>query len=145
MTLAHLCLARALVRQGKLEEAEHEARAGIESPPSAVVRMYAFAVFADVLLALRRFDEAREASNEALSILRTLATLAVGDLFSLIVRAEVLEAAADVDGARRAIVEAWSMFQARRAFLMDDTARAMFDTQSPDVGRLTESYTRIVA
>jgi tetratricopeptide (TPR) repeat protein len=144
MTLAHLCLARALVRQDKLEEAEHEARAGIESPPSAVVRMYAFAVFADVLLALHRIDEAREASNEALSILRTLATLAVGDLFSLIVRAEVLEAADDVDGARRAIVEAWSMFQARRAFLMDDTARAMFDTQSPDVGRLKESYARIV-
>jgi hypothetical protein len=96
------------------------------------------------LLALHRIDEAREASNEALSILRTLATLAVGDLFSLIVRAEVLEAADDVDGARRAIVEAWSMFQARRAFLMDDTARAMFDTQSPDVGRLKESYARIV-
>jgi ATP/maltotriose-dependent transcriptional regulator MalT len=144
MTLAHLCLARALVRQGKLEDAEREARLGVERPPSAVVRMYAFAVLADVLLARGRIDEAREASNEALTILRTLATLAVGDLFSLIVRAEVLEAGSDIDGARRTIVEAWSMFQARRAFLMNDTARAMFDTQSPDVRRLRKTYARIV-
>ena len=143
MSLAHLCIARSLVVPDHVDEAESEARLGIRHAPTAVVRMYAHGVLADVLLHAGRIDDARVASDESLAILRGLATHAVGDLFVLVVRAEILEAAGDLVGARATITEARMTFDTRRAFLRDDASRNLFDTKSPDATRLHEVRARL--
>ncbi len=143
MSLAHLCIARALLARGELDEAESAARSGVERAPTAVVRMYGEGVLVDVLRHRGRLEEARAASDRALAILRGLATHAVGDMYMLTVRAELLETVGDLEGARAAIAEARETFEARRSFLPDDESRAIFDTQSPDATRLHEASRRL--
>jgi Flp pilus assembly protein TadD len=142
VSLARLCLSRALARCGQLAEAEREARVAIAAAPNDAVRMYAHAVVADVLVATRRFEEARVLSSEAVTILDKLGVLLVGDLLALIVQAEALEGTGDHEGARRAITRARRMFDKRRAFLSEN-ARAVFDAHSPDARRLFEVETRL--
>jgi tetratricopeptide (TPR) repeat protein len=143
IALAHLCIARCLLACGA-DGAEPEARFGVDHAPTSVVRMYAYAVLADTLLAAGKITEARAASNESIALLRTIGSLAVGDIFSFIVRAEVLEKDGDPDGALEAIREGQALWDTRRAFLKTDEARELYDTKSPDAARLRESYARLV-
>jgi tetratricopeptide (TPR) repeat protein len=143
MSLAHACSARALLKLGRLEEAESEARAAVAGAPTGVVRVYVTAVLADVLLGAKRIDEARATSNEALALLRTFATHVVGDVYTFVVRAEVLEADGDPEGAREMIVEGRALFDSRRALLKDEAARATFDARSPDGARLLAAHARL--
>ncbi len=143
IALAHLCIARALVRQGRAKDAEADARAAVERAPTPVVRMYSRAVLADVLLGSGRIDEARTESNEAIAQLRTIGSLAVGDIYAFVVRAEVLEADRDEEGAREAILEARALWMARRAFIKDDAGRKLYDEKNPDSERLLAAHARL--
>jgi len=143
IALAHLCIARCLLARGE-DGAVEEARFGVDHAPTSVVRMYSYAVLADALSAAGKIAEARTASNESIAILRTIASLAVGDIYSFIVRAEVLEKDGDPDGALEAIREGKALWDRRRAFLKTDEARALYDTASPDASRLMSVYERLV-
>jgi len=143
IALAHLCIARCMLARGE-EGAESEARFGVDHAPTSVVRMYSYAVLADALSAANKIAEARTASNESIAILRTIASLAVGDIYSFIVRAEVLERDGDPDGALEAIREAKALWDRRRAFLSTDEARRIYDAASPDALRLAGIYERLV-
>jgi tetratricopeptide (TPR) repeat protein len=142
MALAHACCARALLALGRAEEAEPEARTAVDRAPTAVVRIYAQAVLADVLLGCRRIEE-RAASNDALALLRTFGTHVVGDVYTFLVRAEILEADGDPEGARETIVEGRALFDERRRLLPDDAARATFDAWTPDAKRLLAAHARL--
>jgi ATP/maltotriose-dependent transcriptional regulator MalT len=142
IALAHLCIARCLLARGE-GGAETEARFGVDHAPTFVVRMYAYAVLADTLLAAGKISEARTAANESIALLRTIGSLAVGDIYSFIVRAEVLEKDGDPDGALDAINEGKALWDARRSFLKTDEARTIYDTMSPDAVRLREAYERL--
>jgi eukaryotic-like serine/threonine-protein kinase len=143
VALAHLCIARAMIG-GDVAEAGREARLGIETAPTDVVRMYAHAILAEVLLAGGRVDEAKVSSSEALDLLRKLGTLAVGDLYAHVIRAEVLAASGDVAAARETVERATAMFESRRTFVHDDDGRAMFDARSPDAQRLMATRARLL-
>ena len=131
IALAHLCIARCLLVRGEHAAAEVEARFGVEHSPTSVVRMYSYAVFADTLLASGKITEARTASNESIAILRTVGSLAVGDIYSFIVRAEVLDKDGDPDGALEAINEGKALSDSRRAFLKTDEARERLRHEEP--------------
>jgi tetratricopeptide (TPR) repeat protein len=143
MALAHTCIARALLARGAAEEAEADAREGVALAPTNVIKLYAHAALADVLLGARKITEARAASNEAFAVFRTMATHAVGDIYSLVVRAEVLDADDDPEGAREAIAEAHAIFEIRRGFLTTDEAREIYDTKGPDARRMLDAYARL--
>jgi hypothetical protein len=138
-----LCIARCMLACGD-EGAEAEARFGVDHAPTSVVRMYSYAVLADALHAAGKVTEARSASNESIALLRTIGSLAVGDIYSFIVRAEVLEKDGDPDGALDAIREGKALWDSRRAFLKTDEARALYEAWSPDAARLRETYARLV-
>ncbi|HEX4513035.1 MAG TPA: AAA family ATPase, partial [Polyangiaceae bacterium] len=144
MALAHATVARVRLAMGDVAGAEPPARVAAQRAPTPVVRMYTTAILADVHLAAHRLEEARAASSEAVAHLRQIASLAVGDLFALVVHAEVLEAGGDPTSARATIAEAKHLFDARRSFVVGDEARALFDTMSPDALRLRETYARLV-
>jgi len=143
MSLAHATIARALLGLGRAAEAEADAREAATAAPTPVVKMYATAVLADVLLALGRIDDARRESDDGFARLQTIASHAVGDLLTLVVRAEVLEAAGDREGAREAIALAKKTFDARRAYLGDDAARAVYDAHAPESKRLLRVFERL--
>ncbi len=146
MAFAHLCLARALLAQGQLEDAEREARLGDENAPTSTVRMYAQSVLADILLTGGRLDEALQASEESLRLLRPLTSaVAFGDMFAHVIHAAVLRARGDTNAARDAIKEARQIFVTRRDFVSDDEARASFMTKSPDVQRLERVAAELAA
>ncbi len=143
VALAHGTLARAELALGEGALAEREAREATRLAPTPVVRMYATAILADVLLAGGRLAEARSVSNEAVARLRTIASLAVGDLFALVVRAEVLEADGDPEGARETIRETKALWDGRRAFLTDGAARDIYDRYAPESQRLLAAFGRL--
>jgi len=145
MALAQLCIARVLLARGELGEAERHARLGIDDAPTDVVRLYAHAVLADVLLRAGRLEDARASTGASMTILHALEMYAVGDVYALAVRAEVLEGLGDFDGARESIREARATFDARRAFLRDDAARAMFDARAPEATRLRAIEARLTS
>ena len=142
-SLAHVCIARSLLAKGAVAEAETEARAAVEQAPTAVVRMYALAALTDVLLAARKLEGASATARDAIATLRTIGSLAVGDIYAFLVTAEVMEATGDREGARRMIGEARALFDRRRAFLKTDEARATFDAFAPDARRLAAAVARI--
>ncbi len=144
MALAHLCIARAALRQGDRDRAEHEARAGVAAAPMAPIRMYAHAVLADVVLALGQVDDAITESDRALALLTELGNvLIIGDLYAFVVRAEALHSKGDVEAARKVLARAQRMYDERRAFLRTDAARATYDAHCPERDRLLAATARL--
>jgi tetratricopeptide (TPR) repeat protein len=143
MALAHATISRALRALGDFAQAESHAREARQVAPTPVVKMYTGAVLADALLGAGRLAEARAASDEALVELGAIASLAVGDLFALVVASEAREAGGDAAGARETILRAKALDDVRRAHLRSDAARSVWDADAPDSRRLRAALARL--
>jgi hypothetical protein len=119
-------LARILLFAGKLDAAEREARAAIDTLAKlASVRAYAQAVLGQILLGDRRAREAHAATEEAMRILASAGALEEGESFVRLVHAEALSAIGDTAAAHDTIRAAARRLRERAARL-DAQWRATF-------------------
>jgi hypothetical protein len=115
-----------LARAGDVAGAEREARAALEAlvdvPP---VRMWTLSVLAQNLLDQKRIEEARAASNEAMTIMQTLGHVDEGEILCRRVHAELL-ALTDKTAARAAIDDAAKRLLDRAARIRREDWRAAY-------------------
>jgi tetratricopeptide (TPR) repeat protein len=115
-----------LARAGDVAGAEREARAALEAlvdvPP---VRMWTLSVLAQNLLDQNRTEEARAASNEAMTIMQTLGHVDEGEILCRRVHAELL-ALTDKTAARAAIDDAAKRLLDRAARIRREDWRAAY-------------------
>ena len=139
---SRIYLASILLEMGDLVTAEIEASRALEMS-SGAIRVSALSALAQVLMALRRFDEALARALEAMALMSSLGGVEEGEASLRLVHAEALAASGDSTGAHAAISQARDRLL-RRASEIRDTAhrRTFLDTISENARtlRLAEEW-----
>jgi tetratricopeptide (TPR) repeat protein len=122
-----------MLRGGKLDEAEHEARTAVEvlatSPP---FRAFALGTLAATLLASGRVEQAHAAATEAHAVLTELGAIEEGEAAVRLVYARALEAKGLLPEARAAFAAAREHLLAQAARIRDDELRQSFLDRVPE-------------
>jgi tetratricopeptide (TPR) repeat protein len=118
---------------GEFADAEAQALRAISNLSSSPgARATGLAALARAMLAQNRVSEALETAEEAMKVLEAIGTSKYRDSLVRLMLAEAKMATGDVDGAHRAIGDAWEQLQKRAEKISDATIRESFFTRVPD-------------
>lgn len=128
----HAYLSRALLGDGQPEEAERHARLAVEHLRDLPqVRPYALALLAEALRARGRLEEARDAADRAMDVLRSGVPLELGEGLVRWAHVATLDAVGDAD-ADAAAADAARALRERAAKITDSAWRQSFLERIPE-------------
>jgi hypothetical protein len=137
--VAHVCLGSAAMARGEAAEAERHAREADERLSMLLPYLpWCRTLLLRALIAQGRSAEGSEVAREGLALLQTLGGAGFMEVPFRVTAAEALDAAGDVEAARRALMEALKQIEVRASTIPDAACKERFLTGRQENLRASE-------